>query len=61
MIMARELTRGFDSIGRQFDKHGQYSDWNWAAGPYNALARCIVEQYSEYQVEGQNVSIGGSD
>ena len=45
-------------IGRNFDKNGNLQDW-WssnAAWEFKERSKCLVNQYSKYQVFGKNVS-----
>jgi putative endopeptidase len=51
-VMGHEVTHGFDDVGRQFDKHGNWSNW-WTDADANAFqqrAACLVDQYSQYRV-----------
>jgi predicted metalloendopeptidase len=67
------MTHGFDDKGRQYDAHGNLSDW-WSAQSadrFKAHAAGIVKQFSEYTVldglhvngqltEGENIAdLGG--
>jgi endothelin-converting enzyme/putative endopeptidase len=50
--MGHELTHGFDDEGRQFDAHGNLSDW-WTeddAKEFVKRASCISDQYSTYTI-----------
>ncbi len=52
MIMAHELTHGFDSSGRRFDGYGALNDW-WSKTTeekYLAKIQCLSDQYSKYEV-----------
>jgi predicted metalloendopeptidase len=52
-IIGHEMTHGFDDQGRQFDLHGNLSDW-WSpasATRFKALAAGIIAQFNAYQVE----------
>ena len=45
-------------LGRNFDKNGNLRDW-WssdAASEFKEKAKCLVNQYSNYEVFGKNVS-----
>jgi len=72
-IIGHEMTHGFDDEGRQFDAHGNLSDW-WSpqsAEKFKALGGRIVTQFSAYHVfpdlalngeltEGENIAdLGG--
>lgn len=49
-VFGREITHGFDDLGRQFDKDGHSADW-WAEETKSRFlekASCIVKQYSNY-------------
>ena len=57
MILGHELTHGFDSNGRRYDKDGHRRMW-WSKGAVQAFkdeARCFVEQYSNYSLFGLHV------
>ncbi len=46
-VIGHEMTHGFDDQGRQFDEHGDLSDW-WTpadAASFKARAQCIVDEY----------------
>ena len=50
--VGHEMTHGFDDEGRQYDGHGNLTDW-WTkddAGKFNKRAQCVVDQYSGYVV-----------
>ena len=50
--IGHELTHGFDDEGRQFDAKGNLHDW-WTrqdAAEFEARAKCISDQYSQYTV-----------
>ena len=49
-IVGHELTHGFDDQGRQFDGHGNLSDW-WTAEDatkFTAMTDCEVKEYSDF-------------
>ena len=48
--VGHEMTHGFDDEGRQYDGHGNLTDWwNKAdAAKFNQRAQCVVDQYSRY-------------
>ncbi|NLB14075.1 MAG: M13 family metallopeptidase [Gammaproteobacteria bacterium] len=59
-IVAHELMRGFDSIGRNFDAQGRIAPW-WQEADINAFNvrfAPLVEQYNAYPVLGQ-VKVNG--
>lgn len=48
--VGHEMTHGFDDEGRQYDGHGNLTDW-WTktdAARFNQRAQCVVDQYSGY-------------
>lgn len=51
-IMAHEVNHGFDTMGRQFDRHGEYSKWLSAAADkaYEERADCFREQFTNYSM-----------
>jgi len=52
--VGHEMTHGFDDEGARFDGLGNLKDW-WAPQDlkkFRAATRCIVEQYSRYEVPG---------
>jgi endothelin-converting enzyme len=55
-VAGHELSHAFDSSGRHFDEHGNYTDW-WTehtVEEFQKRADCFVNQYSNYSVEGPN-------
>jgi predicted metalloendopeptidase len=47
-VIGHEMTHGFDDQGRQFDEHGNLSDW-WTpadAANFTKRAQCIVDEYN---------------
>ena len=52
MVMAHEVSHGFDDSGRKFSPTGQLTEW-WApevAERFEGRADCVVEQYNGYEV-----------
>ena len=52
MVIAHEVTHGFDDKGRMFDAKGNLNDW-WTSEDserYNNQARKIIEQFNNYTV-----------
>ena len=48
----------FVSTGRLFDKYGNMKEW-WtqqSAEKFTELTQCMIQQYSNYTVEGKHVS-----
>lgn len=52
LVMAHELTHGFDTSGRQFNADGVMQDWWTKPSAKNYLSRvsCLENQYSNYQI-----------
>jgi endothelin-converting enzyme/putative endopeptidase len=59
VVIGHELTHGFDDEGRQFDGHGNFSDW-WSprdASEFNQRAACLVKEYDGFiQVDTLHVN-----
>jgi endothelin-converting enzyme/putative endopeptidase len=57
--VGHEMTHGFDDEGRQYDGHGNLTDW-WTkadADRFADRAQCVVDQYSSYvAVDGLHVN-----
>lgn len=56
MVAGHELTHGFDDEGRLYDKDGSLNDW-WTPEiekKFNAKAKCIIDQYSNYSLKELN-------
>ena len=52
MVIAHEITHGFDDQGRRFDADGALREW-WTAEDaerFNALAERLVDQFAAYTV-----------
>jgi putative endopeptidase len=52
-VIGHESTHGFDDEGRQYDLHGNLSDW-WTpadSAAFNAKAKCIVDQFDALSPE----------
>jgi len=58
MVIGHEITHGFDSQGRLFDKNGNVKDWWSDSSEYNFedRARCLINQYSNYEVFGEYIN-----
>ncbi|XP_071943263.1 endothelin-converting enzyme homolog [Antedon mediterranea] len=54
MVVGHELTHGFDSEGREFDKYGNLDNWwrNDSLQEFNKRSQCFIKQYSKYNVDG---------
>jgi predicted metalloendopeptidase len=52
LVMAHELTHGFDTSGRKFNAYGVMQDWWTKQSEQNYLTRvsCLEKQYSQYQI-----------
>lgn len=64
IVLAHELTHGFDSVGRQFNKYGEISDpwWsNFTLTGFNDKSQCLVDQYSQYplDIDGLQMFVDG--
>ncbi len=59
-VIGHEIIHGFDDIGRQFDKQGNFTDW-WTADDlknYQGRAECVEKQFSSFKVE-EGVNVNG--
>jgi putative endopeptidase len=55
MVVGHELTHGFDDQGAQFDAVGNLASW-WQPDTetqFKTRTRCVVDQYSSYEVSGK--------
>ncbi|XP_022793829.1 membrane metallo-endopeptidase-like 1 [Stylophora pistillata] len=54
MVIGHEITHGFDSQGRLYDKDGNVKNWWSYSSTYNfdEKAQCLVNQYNNYDVFG---------
>jgi len=55
-VAGHELSHAFDSSGRHYDEHGNFTDW-WTertVKEFTKRADCFVEQYSNFTVEGND-------
>lgn len=60
-IIGHEITHGFDSFGKQFDKTGKLQNW-WnplTAKMFEEKAACIVKQYADFRVERVDMAVNG--
>ena len=50
MVLGHEFTHGFDNMGSQFDKHGNYQNWwsNDTKAQFIDKQQCFIEQYGNY-------------
>lgn len=62
MVIGHEMSHGFDSIGREFDKNGNRVLWwtNETIQRFNQQKKCIIEQYNNYTVKQINTNVGFS-
>ncbi|XP_070561571.1 endothelin-converting enzyme 2-like [Ptychodera flava] len=61
-VVAHELTHGFDTHGRLYNQDGNIAPW-WSeesTRKFEERTRCVVDQYSEYEVEGTGMKINGN-
>jgi len=58
MVIGHEITHGFDSTGRLFDKNGNLNNWWSITSSYGFLTRasCLAKQYSKFKVYGQQIN-----
>ncbi|UJR21017.1 hypothetical protein I4U23_024117 [Adineta vaga] len=61
MVIGHEITHGFDSGGRQFDKDGNKIRWwtNQTIDAFEKQKKCIIEQYNNYTVSQVNMQMDG--
>ncbi|XP_022110747.1 endothelin-converting enzyme homolog [Acanthaster planci] len=60
-IIGHEITHGFDSKGRLFDKDGNFKVW-WSymsVLDYVKAANCLVDQYSDYVIPENGKNLNG--
>ncbi|RWS14267.1 membrane metallo-endopeptidase-like 1 isoform X3 [Dinothrombium tinctorium] len=58
-VIGHEITHGFDDVGRQFDKDGNNIIWwnNATDTRFREKTRCIIDQYSQYEViDGEKIN-----
>ncbi|XP_033113724.1 endothelin-converting enzyme homolog [Anneissia japonica] len=57
VVMGHELTHAFDDEGRRFDKYGNLRPWwnNRSIERFENQLDCMVDQYSKYKVDNDNV------
>ncbi|XP_068738142.1 endothelin-converting enzyme 1-like, partial [Montipora capricornis] len=58
VVVGHEITHGFDSAGRLFDKDGNLNNW-WSgvsSRGFTARLGCLATQYSKYEVYGQKIN-----
>ncbi|XP_008552123.1 neprilysin-2 [Microplitis demolitor] len=60
-LIGHEVTRGFDTTGKLFDKNGNMVDW-WEPSTnekYIEKSRCFIDQYNNYIVKEVEKNISG--
>ena len=61
-VIGHEMTHGFDDQGRQFDSHGNLTNW-WSKESeqkYKVRSAAIVDQFNGYFTQGENIAdLGG--
>ncbi|KYO24631.1 endothelin-converting enzyme-like 1 isoform B [Alligator mississippiensis] len=58
VVVGHELTHAFDDQGREYDKDGNLRPWwkNSSVEAFKHKTECMVEQYSNYTVNGEAVN-----
>uniref|UniRef100_A0A8C8S0I0 Endothelin-converting enzyme 1 n=1 Tax=Pelusios castaneus TaxID=367368 RepID=A0A8C8S0I0_9SAUR len=58
VVVGHELTHAFDDQGREYDKDGNLRPWwkNSSVEAFKQQTECMVEQYSNYMVNGEAVN-----
>ncbi|XP_049605007.1 phosphate-regulating neutral endopeptidase PHEX [Syngnathus scovelli] len=61
VIVGHELTHGFDSNGRKYDKDGNLDQWwsNSSVAAFTEKTQCMVEQYNDYYWEEAGLNVRG--
>lgn len=55
-VAGHELSHAFDNSGRNYDEHGNFTDW-WTkhtVEEFDKRASCFVDQYSNFTVNGND-------
>ncbi|XP_031550822.1 endothelin-converting enzyme 1-like [Actinia tenebrosa] len=57
-IIGHEMTHGFDNLGRTYNQKGNLKKWwsNSSIENFERLAKCFVDQYSNFTYEGTNLN-----
>lgn len=52
-VIGHEMTHGFDDLGKEFDKYGNYRNWwdEMTNKRFRNKTRCIIDQYNEYKTK----------
>ncbi|XP_052821500.1 neprilysin-1-like [Mya arenaria] len=63
VVIGHEITHGFDDKGRQFDKDGNMKQWwkNETIEAFHRRNQCIINQYSNVQLEQIGKNIDGKN
>jgi len=63
MVIAHEITHGFDDQGRKQDADGKLKDWwtNQTSAAFNSRTQCIIDQYNGFfqTINGQDYHLNG--
>lgn len=61
VIVGHELTHGFDSNGRKYDKDGNLDQWwsNSSVTAFTEKTQCMIEQYNNYHWEEAGLNVRG--
>ncbi|KAJ8279325.1 hypothetical protein COCON_G00063910 [Conger conger] len=61
VIVGHELTHGFDSNGRKYDKNGNMDQWwsNTSISRFNDKIQCMINQYNDYHWEEAGFNVRG--
>jgi endothelin-converting enzyme len=59
MVIGHELTHGFDTKGRQYDKNGNRISWwtNQTIEAFDKQKKCFIQQYNNYTVSQINLNV----
>ena len=57
LLIGHELTHGIDESLREYDMNEIHNQWlrNKSIKAYNITTNCIVDQYSKYEINGDNI------
>ncbi|KAH9645100.1 hypothetical protein HF086_005645 [Spodoptera exigua] len=60
-VLGHEITHGFDSVGRHFDKNGNMLPWwsNSTIVSFINMTRCFIDQYSKYYLPDLDKHVDG--
>jgi predicted metalloendopeptidase len=57
-LTSRDVSQGFDLLGSNFGKNGQFQNW-WddrARGEFNKRSTCFVDQFNNFEFSGRRVN-----